>query len=65
VLGWTARQMRSVVAGISTSVTSSGASAARIAFISVGVLVTGLMWQALWKLGISDERAPAPCGRQD
>ena len=34
--------MRSGVAGIGTSVTPSGASASRIAFITVGVLATVL-----------------------
>ena len=35
-----ARQMRSGVAGIGTSVTPSGARASRIAFITVGVEAT-------------------------
>lgn len=35
-----ARQMRSGVAGIATSVMPSGASASRIAFITVGVAAT-------------------------
>jgi hypothetical protein len=57
-----ARQMRSGVAGIGTSVTPSGARASRIAFITVGVDAhagTARRRNGFARLRISFEPAPA------